>query len=78
MFASFDPVALDVACADACNRMPVMPGSLLDENLRACGTGWTIMTILQMFRPIQIGARVWSMGEKKSVWARSYELITVK
>ena len=37
MFASFDPVALDVACADACNRMPVMPGSLLDENLRACG-----------------------------------------
>lgn len=37
MFASFDPVALDVACVDACNRMPVMPGSLLDENLRACG-----------------------------------------
>lgn len=31
MFASFDPVALDVACADAVNRQPVMPGSLLDE-----------------------------------------------
>ena len=27
MFASFDPVALDQACADACNRMPVMSGS---------------------------------------------------
>jgi len=32
MFASFDPVALDVACADACNRQPVCKGSLLDEN----------------------------------------------
>ena len=27
MFASFDPVALDVACADACNRMEPLPGS---------------------------------------------------
>ena len=24
MFASFDPVALDVACADACNRMETL------------------------------------------------------
>ena len=31
MFASFDPVALDMACADAVNRQPVMKGSLLDE-----------------------------------------------
>lgn len=31
MFASFDPVALDVACADAVNRQPVMKGSHLDE-----------------------------------------------
>lgn len=31
MFASFDPVALDVACADAVNAQPVMPGSMLDE-----------------------------------------------
>ena len=31
MFASFDPVALNQACADAVNRQPVMPGSHLDE-----------------------------------------------
>ena len=31
MFASFDPVALDIACADAVNKMPVIAGSLLDE-----------------------------------------------
>lgn len=30
-FASFDPVALDVACADAVNRQPVCHGSLLAE-----------------------------------------------
>ena len=33
MFASFDPVALDQACADACNRMPVLPGSRLDDQV---------------------------------------------
>ena len=37
MFASFDPVALDVACADACNAMPVQAGSKLDGNLHAHG-----------------------------------------
>lgn len=32
MFASFDPVALDVACADAVNRQPAIQGSLLDQS----------------------------------------------
>lgn len=32
MLASFDPVALDQACADLCNQMPINPGSILDEN----------------------------------------------
>lgn len=31
MFASFDPVALDMACADAVNAQPVMNGSVLSE-----------------------------------------------
>lgn len=31
MFASFDPVALDQACADAVNRQPITDGSLLSE-----------------------------------------------
>lgn len=34
MFASFDPVALDVACADAVNRMPVIEGSVLSDHIR--------------------------------------------
>ena len=31
IFASFDPVALDMACVDAVNRQPVMAGSFLAE-----------------------------------------------
>ena len=31
MFASFDPVALDIACADAVNKQPVLAGSALSE-----------------------------------------------
>lgn len=35
MFASFDPVALDQACVDACLKQQPIPGSLLDEQLHA-------------------------------------------
>lgn len=35
MLASYDPVALDVACADLCNRQPVLQnGSVLHENCK--------------------------------------------
>ena len=37
MFASFDPVALDQACADACLRQQPIPGSLLDDNMHKEG-----------------------------------------
>mgnify|MGYP000915555518 CR=1 FL=1 len=31
MFASFDPVALDLACAEAINRQPVLPNSAITD-----------------------------------------------
>ncbi|MCI2106973.1 MAG: DUF362 domain-containing protein [Intestinimonas sp.] len=34
MFASFDPVALDQACADACLRQAPLPGSLLTQRMQ--------------------------------------------
>jgi len=37
MLASFDPVALDQACADLCNKMPVIEGSNLDDNIKKFG-----------------------------------------
>ncbi len=39
MLASFDPVALDVACADLSNAMPAIDGSILGDNLEARGHG---------------------------------------
>ena len=49
MFASFDPVALDLACAEAVNKQTIIPGSKLDkanrpdlDNLTGCfpHTSW--------------------------------------
>jgi len=53
MFASFDPVALDVACADAVNTQPVVKESILHEKFKddcdkfTCNhpdTDWKVMT----------------------------------
>ena len=75
MFASFDPVALDQACADACIRMPAIPGSQLADNAArgihghdhfstsAPNTDWTITL---------------NHAEAIGVGTRQYELITVK
>ena len=36
-FASFDPVALDMACVDACNAMPTIPGSVIHGKCKEHG-----------------------------------------
>ena len=41
MFASFDPVALDQACADAVNAQPANKGSILDERECKCHDHFT-------------------------------------
>ena len=77
MFASFDPVALDQACADACLRQQPIPGSHLDEQLHREGfcdhhdpfinsmpdTDWRVCL---------------AHCEKLGVGSRTYELIEVK
>ncbi|MCD8217692.1 MAG: DUF362 domain-containing protein [Clostridiales bacterium] len=37
MLASFDPVALDMACVDLCNQQPVLPDSVLAEQMQGAG-----------------------------------------
>ncbi|MPN40167.1 hypothetical protein SDC9_187703 [bioreactor metagenome] len=37
MFASFDPLALDQACVDACLRQTPLPGSLLTDRMHESG-----------------------------------------
>jgi uncharacterized Fe-S center protein len=70
MFASFDPVALDVACADAVNQQPVNPMSILRERAgvadRFAGahpdTNWKVQL---------------EHAEKIGIGTREYELIDI-
>ena len=77
MFASFDAVALDQACADACNNMPPMPGSQLDEQLGrpgycSCGDHFTDSA------PITNWKGCVEHGEEIGLGTREYELIVMK
>lgn len=77
MFASFDPVALDQACADACNKMPVMPSSLLNDEMHSdhfCDhhDHFTNTT------PETNWKTCLAHAEKIGLGTREYELITVK
>ena len=72
MFASFDPVALDAACADAVLRAPVMAGSLLDEVEHTHGDHFTDVS------PNTDWRRQITHGEKIGIGSSHYELIEVK
>ncbi|MBQ7903691.1 MAG: DUF362 domain-containing protein [Oscillospiraceae bacterium] len=77
MFASFDPVALDQACADACNRQDAMIGSMLDEKIKECGCGHSH----DHFHTVSPNTN-WKVclehAEKIGLGQREYELIEVK
>ncbi len=70
MFASFDPVALDRACADAANKQPVINGSQLDRMPKisadhfinsAPETNWT--SCLEHAEKIGIGTQEYELIE---------------
>ena len=75
MFASFDPVALDQACADACNRQEAMVGSMLDDKIKSCGCG---RDHFHTIGPNTNWAVQLEHAEKIGVGQRAYELIEVK
>jgi uncharacterized protein len=71
MFASFDPIALDLACADAVNRQPVMVGSILEKNERSHHDHFTDVN----------PSTDWKVGidhaVKLGLGTKDYELITI-
>ena len=77
MFASFDAVALDQACADACLRQPVMPGSRLDQYLHTEGCEDHHDHFCNNF-PETNWRSCLEHAEKIGLGTRSYELIEVK
>lgn len=71
MFASFDPVALDVACADAVNIQPAVNGSLLQKNGNAHHDHFTDVSPETNWKVAIDHAVKLGMGNKE------YELITI-
>ena len=77
MFASFDPVALDVACADAVNAQPVLSNSMLEdcsEEERASHNHDHFHSIF----PETCWESAITHGEKIGIGNSKYNLITVK
>ena len=78
MLASFDPVALDQACADLCNKMPAMSGSVLEENEKKlsaevhehCGHDHFKMTHPDTGSPVWIMQRRWGLVREPMNWCR--------
>ena len=70
-FASFDPVALDVACADAVNRQPVIGNSVLGDHQHICegdhfhkvspNTNW--MSCVEHAEKLGLGTREYELIE---------------
>ncbi len=77
MFASFDPLALDQACADACLKATPLPGGQLARNMKGKGfidhhDHFTNSTPESEWRPCLEHA------EKIGLGTRDYELIVMK
>lgn len=78
MFASFDPVALDQACADLVNAAPVMANSLLDDHLKADPEGCQGHDHFHNLTPESEWKTCLAHAEKLGMGTRAYELVTVK
>ncbi len=73
MFASFDPVALDQACADAVVAQPPLPGSVLHDEGYDCTCG----DIFQAAHPDTHWQSCLEHAEKLGLGTRQYELIKI-
>ena len=71
MFASFDPVAIDMACADAVNRQPAIDGSLLAGSVHSHHDHFT-----DVF-PDTCWIAALEQGEKIGIGTMDYELVKV-
>ena len=77
MFASFDPVAIDQAAADMCQKQPPMPNSQLSDNLNS--EGWHKHDdVFLDSNPNISWKEMLEQGEKIGLGSRDYELIVVK
>ncbi|MCF0230154.1 MAG: DUF362 domain-containing protein [Parasporobacterium sp.] len=77
MFASFDPLALDQACADACIKATPMPNSQLSDNLNRPGFAAVKNDPFTNSTPESEWKSCLEHAEKIGLGSREYELITI-
>jgi len=79
MLASFDPVALDQACADLCNKMPANSGSILEEKKKCSHESHDhAEDHFHMTHPDTEWESCLEHAQKIGLGVRAYELITLK
>jgi uncharacterized Fe-S center protein len=77
MFASFDPVALDQACADAVNAAPTLPGSELSDQEAGNQDDPMMPDHFHMVHPDTDWRMCLEHAERIGLGTRSYELVRV-
>ena len=77
IFASFDPLALDQACVDACLRQDPMPNTQLTEEMAKEGF-CDHHDHFDNANPNTEYKTCLAHGEKIGLGSRSYEVVTVK
>ena len=77
MFASFDPVALDQACVDACQKQQPLPNSQLSDNLAKPGWNWYRDHFTDN-NPNVRWKETLEHAEKIGLGSREYDLVVMK
>ncbi len=75
MFASFDPVALDQACAEAVNRQPIQRGSILDRPEAKCDA--KVADYFCRIHPSTNWRTTLDHAEKIGLGSTKYELVEI-
>lgn len=79
MFASFDPIALDQACADAVNAMPICPNTALTDQMAHghCCEDAEHPDHFHLAHPDTNWQSALEHGEKLGLGTRNYELVRI-
>ena len=77
MLASFDPVALDQACADLCNQMPPIAGSRLDDHIKEFGEHDHNHDVFHLNHPDTEWQSCLEHAEEIGLGTREYKLIKI-
>jgi len=80
MLASFDPVALDQCCADLANKMPIIDGSILSDNVKEADAkheDHSKHDHFHMTHPDTEWESCLDQAVKMGMGTRSYEMITI-